>query len=402
MSKVSESRFFSWKMLIYLFLIQLVIAFVARSMAPMGAVIGNDLNLTMFQIGLFPAALFLGQSLVSIPSGILTDKIGARKMLLIISLVLSASFYMISFSSSFLVIFIFIIFAGFAYGSSHPSTNKAVNSWFDLQYRGTAMGIKQMGVTAGSASAALLLIPLATKVGWQGALMIAASILLIAGLVFYFKYQQPSISIEEKRNSVEKNIIKIFFHKKLILITISAMLLSGSQAILNTFIVLYSYEALGLSLVLAGFLLGIAEFGGAVGRIWWGWLSDNLFSGKRLIILLIISVLVAGQTIITSLISAGTPFYIICIIIFFFGLGASGFNGIWMNATSEVVLPAYSGTATGISITISSWGAILFPPLFGMIREITGSYFLGWWLVVLLMIISIIVLLMAVKIKKQT
>lgn len=400
MNRITESRFYSWKMLIYLFLIQLVIAFVARSMAPLGAIIGNDLNLTMFQIGLFPAALFLGQSLVSIPSGILTDKIGSKKMLLIISLVLSTSFYMISFSSSFLIIFLLVVFAGFAYGSSHPSTNKGVNSWFDLQYRGTAMGVKQMGVTVGSASAALLLIPLATRFSWQVALIVAASILLITGLVFYYNYQNPLKSDEVKKNFVKKDIFKIFLHKKLILITISAMLLSGSQAILNTFIVLYTYEILGLSLILAGLLLGIAEFGGAVGRIGWGWLSDNIFSGKRLIILLIISVLIAGQTIITSLITEGTPFFIICIVIFMFGFGASGFNGIWMNATSEVVPTSFSGTATGISIAISSWGAILFPPIFGMIRDFTGSYFLGWWMIVFLMTICIYILLSAIKMKK--
>ncbi|MCD2136410.1 MFS transporter [Salinicoccus halitifaciens] len=401
MENVTESRLFPWKMLVFLFFIQLVIAFVARSLAPLGAVIGQDLNLTMFQIGLFPAALFLGQSLVSIPSGILTDKIGSRNMLVIISLLLSITFYLIALSSSFLMIFILIIFAGFAYGSSHPSTNKGVNSWFDLKKRGTAMGIKQMGVTMGSASAALLLLPLATSIGWPGALSVAASILLIFGIIFYFKYQEPEKLNTIKKTEIESNPLNIFLHRKLILITISAMLLSGSQAVLNTFIVLYAFESLSLSLILAGILLGIAEFGGAVGRLGWGWLSDNLFSGRRLIVLLIISVLVAVQSIITSLMPVGTPFYLTCIIIFIFGLGASGFNGIWMNATSEIVPSSLSGTATGVSITFSSWGAILFPPLFGIIRDYTGSYFWGWWLIVLLMIISTLALLIAVKSKNK-
>lgn len=399
MKRVTQSRFNSWEMLIYLFLIQLVIAFVARSIAPLGAIIGNDLNLTMFQIGLFPAALFLGQSLVSIPSGILTDKIGSKRMLLIISSTLSVSFYLITFSSSFLAIFILIILAGFSYGASHPSTNKGVNTWFDLQYRGTAMGVKQMGVTVGSASAALLLIPLATRFSWQVALLIAASILLITGVFFYFNYRERLEPDGNIKMPVGNDILKIFLHKKLMLITISAMLLSGSQTILNTFIVLYAYESLGLSLILAGVLLGIAEFGGAVGRIGWGWLSDNVFSGQRIIILMIISILVGVQSIVISLIPAGTSFYVICIIIFVFGLGASGFNGIWMNATSEVVPPSFSGTATGVSITISSWGAILFPPVFGLIRDYTGSYFFGWWLIIIIMVLSVFLLLTVIKMK---
>lgn len=392
MEREESSKFQAWEMLVYLFLIQLSIAFVGRSIAPLGAVIGEDLGLTMFQIGLFPAALFLGQSLISIPSGLLADKIGSKRMLVIIALTLSGSFYVISLASSFMIIFILIIVAGFSYGASHPSTNRGVNYWFDKKSRGTAMGIKQMGITLGSASAALLLLPLAVQLNWQTALVIASSFLLIIGMIFYFKYYEPAKSIQLNEEKVQFSTWKLFTHKKLMLITISAMLLSGSQAILNTFIVLYAYNALGLSLVLAGVLLGIAEFGGALGRIGWGWLSDKVFLGKRIIILLIISMLVAVQSIITSLLPEGVPFYIVSAVVFIFGLSASGFNGIWMNATSETVPPSYSGRATGISITISSWGAIIFPPLFGVIIDSSGSYSLGWWLIVLLMIISLFTL----------
>ena len=45
------------------------------------------------------------------------------------------------------------------------------------------------------------------------------------------------------------------------------MLLSGTQMILNTFIVLFAYEKIGLSLIVAGVLLVIAELGGSLGRV---------------------------------------------------------------------------------------------------------------------------------------
>src|SRR5699024_491846 len=106
-----------------------------------------------------------------------------------------------------------------------------------------------------------------------GALSVAATTLLIFGIIFYFKYQEPEKLNTIRKTEIKANTLNIFLHKKLILITISAMLLSGSQAVLNTFIVLYAFESLSLSLVLAGILLGIAEVGGAVGRVGWGWLS---------------------------------------------------------------------------------------------------------------------------------
>src|SRR5690625_5542053 len=137
------SKFTPYKMLINLFIIQLLIAFVGRSIAPLGMIIGEDLQLSMSHIGMVPAALFLGQSLVSMPAGVLTDKLGSRKMILIIVLALSGSFLIMSFSTSFIFLLLLMTIAGFAYVSSHLTTNRGIIYWFDVKGSGTAMGIKQ-------------------------------------------------------------------------------------------------------------------------------------------------------------------------------------------------------------------------------------------------------------------
>lgn len=394
-------------MLIYLFIAQLLIAFVGRSIAPLGMIIGEDLHLSMSQIGMFPAALFLGQSLVSIPAGILTDRLGSKKMIFMIVFALSGSFIFMSFSTSFIIILLLMIIAGFAYGSSHPTTNRGIIYWFDIKSRGTAMGIKQMGVTAGSALAALLLLPLAKSFSWQITFFAAALILLLVGFCIYILYKEPEQEMEEKSqaNSTTKNSFYELFlllkHKSLMLITFSAMLLSGSQMILNTFIILFAYERLGISIILGGVLLGIAEIGGSVGRVAWGMISDRLFHGKRVIVLLLISVLVAIDSIVVVLLPHGVPFYFVAVIIFIFGFSTSGFNGVWMNATTEIVSREKSGAATGVSITFGSWGVILFPPIFGYIVDTTASYTIAWLFVTTLMIGSIVSLFIVIKFQKN-
>ena len=128
-----------------------------------------------------------------------------------------------------------------------------------------------------------------------------------SALIIYIMYKEPkqpeqTESLKPTSNKGFKTIVQLFNNKALLLITFSAMLLSGSQMILNTFIVLYAYERLGISLILAGVLLGIAEIGGSVGRVCWGIISDNIFNGKRIIVLLLISILV------------GFYFYYCCVI----------------------------------------------------------------------------------------
>lgn len=411
MESTEYSKYASWKMLGWLFAIQFLIALVARSLAPLGIIIGDELQLTKSQIGMFPAALFLGQSLISIPAGLLTDKVGSRKMILFIVLLLGCSFLIISITTSFILLLFLIAIAGFAYGASHPTTNRGILLWFSAQTRGTAMGLKQMGVTLGSAFAALILLPIANSLGWQSATFIAALSLLIVGTLIYCVYDEPKrkacfTPYKSKKLFAQKNkfnnILQIIKHKALIFITFSAMLLSGSQMILNTFIILFAYEKIGVSLILSGVLLGIAELGGSLGRVGWGLISDYLFNGKRIIVLLLISILVATISIIIALLPYGTSFYIMVIIVFIFGFGTSGFNGVWMNATTEIFPSSVSGVATGFSITFGSWGVIFIPPIFGSIVDQTGTYIIGWLFVTFLMVLSIISLLITLKLDPRS
>lgn len=381
-----------WKMLLYLVLIQFIIAFVARSIAPLAILIGEDLSLTAAQIGMFPSALFLGQSIVSIPSGMLVDKLGSRYMMLVIIIMLSSAFFLLSMTKTFPFTLLLIIVAGIAYGASHPTTNRGIVYWFPLKDRGTAMGIKQTGVTVGSACSALILLPIANNFGWKVAVSYAALSLLMIGLILYKLYYEPKDFLEGSKVKNEKHtfrvVITLFKNKILLLITICAMMLSGSQMILNTFIILYAHHELQISLILAGSLLIIAEIGGSAGRIVWGIVSDKIFKGNRIIVLLLISIFVALTSSSISFLTENVSFYLLATIVFLFGFSVSGFNGVWMNATTEIVDKKLAGISTGISITFGSLGVVFLPPIFGKIIDVTNDYTYGWLFVTSLMLIT--------------
>ena len=92
-----------WRMLTWLLIAQIMVAFVGRSLAPLGVLIGDDLTLTKAQIGMLPAALFLGQSLVAIPAGFMADRIGSKKLLFLLSLCLGLSFILMTVTSIYAV-----------------------------------------------------------------------------------------------------------------------------------------------------------------------------------------------------------------------------------------------------------------------------------------------------------
>lgn len=389
----------SWKMLGWLLAVQILVAFVGRSISPLGVLIGEDLSLTKSQIGLLPAALFFGQSIVSLPAGFLVDKIGTKKMLLFVAAVLGLSYIILTFTSFFSIILLMICLGGLGYGASHPAANRGIIYWFHASDRGLAMGIKQMGITFGSALAALLLLPLASEWGWRPAVLAASIFLLVIGFLAYFSYMEPKIPSDVLRNGETSSFFKEFMnmakHKALVLISTAAAILNGSQMILNTYIVLFAYERLKLPLVLAGVLLVVSEVGGSCGRVVWGIVSDRFFQSRRVIILIIISSIIGLVSAVVAFLPSYTSFLVMVPIIFIFGFTVSGFNAIWMNAATEIVPHEKSGIATGFTLTIGSWGVMVGPPVFGLIVDFTGTYLMGWLFITLMMLFVMSLLLYA-------
>src|SRR5699024_4928120 len=179
------NKYQAWKMLGILFIVQMLIALGGRSLAPFSPLVEEDLSLSKAQIGMLPAALFLGQALISVHAGYFVDRIGTKNMMIILSICLGTSFSLLSLSSFYPLILFLIIIGGFGYGAMHPASNRGVILWFPIRRRGTAMGIKQMGITTGSAMAALILLPMATQWGWRPVLLFASILLIIIAAITF-------------------------------------------------------------------------------------------------------------------------------------------------------------------------------------------------------------------------
>ena len=387
----------AWKMLVWLLIAQVMVSFVGRSLAPLTILISEDLTLSNTQIGFIPAALFLGQSLAAIPSGLLVDRLGSKKQLFGTVVLLAISFILISFSTNFFVMLLVIIVGGGAYAAMHPTTNRGILYWFPQRSRGTAMGIKQMGITVGSALAALLLLPLAKEFGWRPSLFISCLVLLAIGALVAYYYQDASESAIKRAPSISRNKFSedlrvILKNRQVLFLSISAMGLQGAQLCLTTYIILFAFEQLEMTLILAGLLLVLAEVGGSIGRVAWGVISDRFFAGNRMIIMFIVTALTGMCALVCALLLPSTPLLIVLITVFVFGFSISGYNGVWMTIIVELVEKEKSGLATGVTITISSWGVLIVPPLFGFIVDHTDSYADGWLFIAILMVVVMVIL----------
>lgn len=390
----------AWIMLFWLLVVQVIVSLLGRSMSPLAPLLADDFSLSKFQVGLLPSAFFLGQLLISLPAGFLTDRFGSRKIMLFLVISLSISFGTFTFVHHFGLLLLFVFFGGLSYGCIHPVTNRGIIYWFPLNKRGTAMGIKQMGVTAGSALSVLILLPVALQWGWRIALLVSVTLLLIIGFLTYFFYQDPHVDLVKMHVS-----LPIFFHsiwqlmkeKPLLIVTLSAMGLNAIQMTLNTYLIFFALEQLKFSIIIAGSLLLVSELSGAVGRIIWGIVSDRMFGGRRLIVLMIVAILSLVGCVLMAFMSEGISLWVVILVSILFGLSVSGFNGIWMNIATESVSKENTGLVSGFSIALGSFGVVFGPPVFGAMLEITNSYSIAWFLLGALSIIVFFLIVWAGK-----
>src|SRR5215467_1187541 len=137
-------------------------------------------HLSTFEVGAFPALIFLGAFVISIPAGRLTDRMGAGRALVVSQLWVAAGIAVCAVAESRGLFLAGIAFAGIGYGAVNPATNVLSTSLVPRTHRALFLSVKQTGVTLGGLVAGAVLPTLADSVGWRGSLLVPIGVLLVS------------------------------------------------------------------------------------------------------------------------------------------------------------------------------------------------------------------------------
>lgn len=103
--------------------------------------IGKDLSLTATETGLVLSSFFLGYAIMQMPGGVLADRFGAKRVLLIAVIVWSifTGLTAIAWSLSVMVIIRFLF--GIGEGGFQPSASKLISTYYPVNERSKVMSI---------------------------------------------------------------------------------------------------------------------------------------------------------------------------------------------------------------------------------------------------------------------
>ncbi len=383
--------------LIIFVLSQLILSIAGYSWGPLAPFLKDTMSLSGTQIGSISSTFYFAAALSALPAGAVVDCFGVKSGILLWLGLTGVPLFFLGVAHSYYAIFLIIVaVAGIGYGMGNPVASKGLFIWFDQRTRGTVFGLRQSAVTVGGGVAGILLVFLSKRLGPFAAMQVVG-LMIMAMIVFAFcLYQNPRGARGNGKNLLSKDSRSLtsefkglFTNKALLAVSVAMAMLGFAQGIIVTFLLLYINEMLGYSLIAAGSLFGIVMISGAVGRIFWGVVSDRLFNGRRKPILMTICGLAALSITMLAFCNRTWPQWFFLPIIVAIGLSTLGWNGIAMVLVTEVSSGTKTATSIGFASTIAWSGLFLGPVAFGRMMDSFG-YFYGWMLLVVSCLFSVI------------
>jgi MFS family permease len=326
---------------------------------PMAAEFGADRSRTSI---IFSLTVCVWSMLGSL-SGHLSDRFGPRVVVATGAIVMGAGLVMTSFIDRLWMGYLtYSLAVGIGVAAAYVPTVAVVGGWF-LARRNAALGIAVAGIGCGTLLVAPLAASLIVSLGWRHTYIVfgvaGAAILLACAAVL----ERPPVHVTPSKIRVRDAIRTPAFG-----------LLYGSQlmcsmALFVPFVYLPAFaHDHGASEVASAALVGIIGGASVVGRLGLGALADRagvirLYQGTFLLLAASYALWLGGSSYLTMVIFALAM-----------GAGYGGFVALSPAVLTDLFGAQRLGTVMGILYTSGAAGALLGPPLAGMIIDHTHNY----------------------------
>lgn len=352
--------------------------------------IAQRLHLDHQHVGLTVAAVSGGSAAFAATAGMAVDYFGERRILLWSGIAMGITLCLASIHPNLIWLVVWLFIFGMAYGTSQPSGGRAILLWFTSD-RGFAMGIRQTGVPLGGLIGSLLLPVIALRWGYQGALLAAGIICIVVTLLGVREYRTPDEHIETAHQSfreVIRGMLAVSSSWGNVCLNLTCWTLVAAQFTALSFLAIALISLNHAPLAVAVAAMAMFQVGSAVGRLFWGTVSDRVFRGDRMAPIAVIAVMTCAVLFWVSVPGfASIP--VIFAIATMLGLTAAAWNGLWAAAQAEIGGPQLAGSSIGASLTFIYLVGAVVPPVFGAIVD-RSNFTVAWQLLAGLVALGII------------
>lgn len=337
------------------------------------AYIGKDFHVGAAALGTTASAFFLGYTIMQIPGGYLTDRLGSR--MIVLTLLIWSLLTMVTGLAWSLVALIAIRFLfGLAEGPYPSAALKEIAEDYSEQEKAQATSALISSNYAGAAVAPLIIVPLIAAGGWRSSFIWLGVVGLVLMLVYYL-YQRPLKSV--KSNIESKKIVWKDVDSRVWVFVIIGLALNVITKGLETWMPVYFLKEQGINLKNLAWLVPLPVIAGGIAAFISGFVMVHLFKHRERWLIIIASILTL--IFMFGLFKSSSLFNIVCFEVLIYFVKSLAFTGIF-SFSSQILSKAAYGSSIGIVNFGGQLGGFIGPLLIGWIVQITGSYssaFLG-------------------------
>lgn len=334
----------------------------------------------------------------STPAGILLDRYGPRVvftsgvLLLALGLFLSSR---VNTVEALIVTYGVVGGAGLAIIGLGPIAAN-ISAWFPPAARGRAIGIAFAGTGLGS----LTFVPLATwliaNLGWRNAYVVLSLIcLLILVPLLIFIMRRPPGAIQKRNFAGDSRTL--LANSRFWLLMLVSLTAIGPLRSLSVHQIAY-IESVGIERQIAANYVGLAGFLTAGTFIMWGWVSDRF---GRAMAFTLGALCLGGSVGILFLLPVLGSSWLLIIYAILLALGEGTRSSQTTALASDVFQKSGLGLVNGMVGAMFGLGAAFAPWIVGRFRDSTGSYTIGFFIVLVLIAISVLAFFGIIYLSRQ-
>jgi MFS family permease len=265
--------------------------YISRSVLfPLLPVFFKELGLTHTQAGLLGSAYLLGHIIIKLPAGIIANKIGIKKTIILGMVGYALSTALNFIATGYLHILVLRFLLGLFQGVHLPLANTLLSEYFG-EKQGRAIGFHESGPNVGNTIAYPLAVIITSNLSWRYAfLILSLPAFILAGIIMvaFREYETP---IQEKTQKVKKEINEGIagYMNILIPLALAHSIYNICLRTLLTFTPLFLVEYKGLNLATAGYIATIMPAAGFFAKISSGFIAERLGRRKAIASAIILS-----------------------------------------------------------------------------------------------------------------
>jgi MFS family permease len=230
-------------------------------------VLKEEFALTNQQVGLIVAIPSLIQFLLSVPSGMISDRFGPKRLMAASILIAAIGAFLGSISSTPLMFIIASTLLTFNSTLYHPPAQSYVSDITSPKDRSRALGIWHSGGTTGVSLGPLSISLLMGVLAFNWRQVYGVWIIpILLGLVGLYFVKPPSevVKKEEREKWVEEDTVDTLFNRNMMFLLLSGTVRRFGGGLTTGFLSIWLAEAQGWTVGQIGMMLGISSLMGII------------------------------------------------------------------------------------------------------------------------------------------